>query len=192
MLSIVGQSDFHLPCLTVEETLMFHANLRLPNTFNQDEKSSRVSKVIRMLGLSDCESIWVGNDELKGISGGEKRRLSVAVQLLLDPAICLLDEPTTGLDAFTARHVTETLRSLSRTGRTVILSIHQPRYDVFALLDDVILLSRGQLVWSGSSSDMMKHLNALGHACPPLVNPADFILDISSIDVRAIVIFSCC
>lgn len=68
-------------------------------------------------------------------------------------------------------------------GRTVVVSIHQPRYDVFALLDDVILLSRGHLVWAGSSGDMLKHFGALGCPCPALTNPADFILDISSIDV---------
>ena len=68
-------------------------------------------------------------------------------------------------------------------GRTVVVSIHQPRYDVFALLDDVILLARGRLVWSGSSADMLKHFAALGHPCPALTNPADFILDISSVDV---------
>ena len=65
----------------------------------------------------------------------------------------------------------------------MIVSIHQPRYDVFALLDEVLLLSRGHLVWAGSCSDMLRHLAALGHPCPALTNPADFILDISSIDV---------
>ena len=105
------------------------------------------------------------------------------MQLLADPAVCLLDEPTTGLDAFTARHVMQTLQHLAHKGRTVVVSIHQPRYDVFALLDDVILLSRGHLIWSGSSSDMLKHFEALNYPCPALTNPADFILDISSIDV---------
>jgi ABC-type multidrug transport system ATPase subunit len=89
-----------------------------------------------------------------------------------------------GLDAFTARHVVETLRDLCRQGRTVVLSIHQPRYDIFSLLDDVLLLSRGKQMWWGSASGMMKYFQALGHPCPPLTNPADFILDITSVDVR--------
>ena len=76
-------------------------------------------------------------------------------------------------------------------GRTVVVSIHQPRYDVFALLDDVILLARGRLVWSGNSADMLKHFAALGHPCPPLTNPADFILDISSIDVSLCTFSKC-
>lgn len=125
-----------------------------------------------------CWLLW------EGISGGEKRRLSIGVQLLLDPTVCLLDEPTTGLDAFTARHVVQTLYDLAHSGgRTVLLSIHQPRYDVFALFDDVILLSRSQLVWAGEKDRMLQHFHALGQPCPQFMNPGDFILDLSSVDV---------
>ena len=140
-------------------------------------------QVISTLDLQSCAHTRVGDSELKGISGGEKRRLSLAVQLLADPSVCLLDEPTTGLDAFTARQVVQILQQLAHRGRTVIVSIHQPRYDVFSLLDDIILLSRSHLVWAGSSGDMLKHFTAMGYPCPVLTNPADFILDISSIDV---------
>jgi len=118
--------------------------------------------------------------------------LSIAVQLLADPAICLFDEPTTGLDAFTARHVVQTLQTLAHRGcRTVLLTIHQPRYDVFELFDDVILLSRGQLVWAGEKNAMISHFNSLGFPCPQFMNPADFILDISSIDVSVNKSFAC-
>ena len=98
-----------------------------------------------------------------------------------------------GLDAFTARHVTETLKALSRLGRTIIMSIHQPRYDVFALFDDVVLLSRGELIFSGTAEGVIKHFCSLGYACPDLVNPADFILDITSVDVsfRSLFISRC-
>lgn len=121
----------------------------------------------------------------EGISGGEKRRLSIAVQLLHDPSICLFDEPTTGLDAFTARHVVQTLQTLAYVGnRTVLISIHQPRYDVFDLFDDVILLSRSKLVWAGEKNKMLTHLAVLGYPCPQYMNPGDFILDLSSVDVR--------
>lgn len=93
---------------------------------------------------------------------------------------------TSGLDAFTARHVVETLLALARRGKTVVMSIHQPRYDVFGLVDDVILLSQGgRQVWSGCTKDLMKHLESLGHPCPVLVNPADFLLDMTSIDFRS-------
>lgn len=109
--------------------------------------------------------------------------MSVGVQMLFDPSVCLLDEPTTGLDAFTARHIVETLNDIAHSGRMVIMSIHQPRYDVFRCLDDVILLAQGRQLWAGSAVNMLKHFEALGYPCPQLTNPADFILDISSIDV---------
>lgn len=181
----VQQFDFHYPLLTVLETLLFHVSIRFPRATEQ-QKRVRVAYVLDLLGLRACAQTRVGGDDVKGVSGGEKRRLSIGVQLLVDPAVCLLDEPTTSLDAFTARHVVETLQHLAHTGgRTVIISIHQPRYDVFALLDDVVLLSRGEQVWAGSSSDMLRHFESLGFSCPALVNPADFILDVSSVDFRS-------
>lgn len=185
MIGYVQQADFHLPLLTVRETLEFHANLRLPQSILKEEKLHRVRNVAQLLGLTQCLDIRVGSEELKGISGGEKRRLSVGVQLLLDPSVCLLDEVTTGLDSFTARHVVETLKSITSLNRTVVLSIHQPRYDVFSLIDNVILLSRGRLVWTGTSKAMLKHFANLNFPCPDLCNPADFILDLSSIDFRS-------
>jgi len=109
----VQQFDFHLPSLTVKETLLFHANLRLPQGTDPLKRQQRVQQVLSTLDLHQCANTRVGDAELKGISGGEKRRLSLGVQLLADPAVCLLDEPTTGLDAFTARHVVQTLQQLA-------------------------------------------------------------------------------
>lgn len=200
MLSIVQQFDFHLPSLTVYETLMYQAKLRLSTTSSFEMIQARVIQVIRILGLQNCALVYVGGDEVKGISGGEKRRLSIGIQMLSDPAIYLLDEPMTGLDAFTARHIVMTLKDLA-TGahestssscprkRTVVLSIHQPRYDIFACFEEVILLSRGKLLWAGGVKEMMRHFERLGFPCPSLVNPADFILDLSSIDVSLTLLF---
>jgi len=187
MIGYVQQSDFHLPSLTVFETLLFNASLRLPRSTSSEEKTRRVHKVIKMLGLRMATHTRVGGEELKGISGGEKRRLSVGVQLLVDPSLLLLDEVTTGLDSFTARHVVESLRDISRrgNGRTICLAIHAPRYDVFNLIDDIVLLSRGRLVFSGSTKDLMQHLESLSYPCPELTNPADFALDVSSVDLRS-------
>jgi len=179
-MNLVQQFDYHLPSLTVTETLLFHAKLRLSEDI---PLSGRVKSVINVLSLKGCANTRVGGEDIKGISGGEKRRLSVGIQLLVDPAVCMLDEPTTGLDSFTARQVVKILLKIAQKGRTVIMSIHQPRYDVFALIDDVILLSKGRQVWSGSTEDMLHHFAAIGYPCPPLTNPADFILDISSLDV---------
>jgi ABC-type multidrug transport system ATPase subunit len=177
--------------LTVSETLIFHASLQLSSSLAREghgksKLMQQVNRIIWLLGLKSCEHTRVGNDEFKGISGGEKRRLSIGIQLLINPSVCLLDEPTTGLDAFTAHHVVETLQNLSHDGhRTVIISIHQPRYDIFRLIDEIILLSRGRQIWAGSTQDMLRHLDQIGHPCPHHMNPADYILDISSIDFRS-------
>lgn len=175
------------------ETLNFHAHLRLPLQSSAAEKQRRVMEVLQTLGLQLCAPIRVGSENVKGISGGEKRRLSIGVQLLSDPSVCLFDEPTTGLDAFTARHIVLTLKQLTgsqgspKGGRkTIILSIHQPRYDIFACIDEVILVSRGELIWSGPVSTMLQHFESVGYSCPAFTNPADFILDLSSIDVSII------
>lgn len=98
LIGYVQQFDFHLPSLTVQETLDFHAKMRLPLDTSARRIAERVREVIRMLGLQHCASVNVGGDEIKGISGGEKRRLSIGIQLLSNPAICLADEPTTGMD----------------------------------------------------------------------------------------------
>jgi ABC-type multidrug transport system ATPase subunit len=187
MCGYVQQYDFHLPSLTVRETLLFNANLLMPESVSYEQKNRRVEKLISLLGLRQCANTRVGGEEIKGVSGGEKRRLSVGCQLILDPSCALLDEVTTGLDAFSARSVVQTLRDLSRRGegRTVILSIHQPRYDIFSLCDDVVLLSQGRCVWSGAREDMLAFLARQGCPCPSLSNPADHALDVSSIDLRS-------
>lgn len=187
MVGYVQQNDYHLPSLTVRETLLFNANLLMPESVSNEQKTRRVEKLISLLGLRLCANTRVGGEEIKGVSGGEKRRLSVGCQLILDPSCALLDEVTTGLDAFSARSVVQTLRDLSRRGdgRTVILSIHQPRYDVFSLCDDVVLLSQGRCVWSGAREEMLLFLARQGCPCPSLSNPADHALDVSSIDLRS-------
>lgn len=199
IIAYVQQFDFHLPSLTVLETLQFHARLRLGGEdVTEEHLTRRVHEVIHTLNLSSCAHVRVGDDTMKGISGGEKRRLSIGIQLLDSPAVCLLDEPTTGLDAYTARRVVLLLRHLAHTPyrenlhRTIILSIHQPRYDIFACFDDVLLLSRGQLVWAGDAAAMYRHFQGIGHPFPVLCNPADFLLDISSIDVSPLLCIVTC
>lgn len=122
--------DHHLPALTVRETLRYAARLRIRDA-SSAECDARADELIRTLGLRPCANNVVGNELLKGISGGEKRRLSLAVELLSDPAVILADEPLSGLDAFTARNVMGLLSDLAASGRTVIVSVHQPRSDVW-------------------------------------------------------------
>lgn len=180
----VQQTDHLMPYLTVRETLQYAAELRLPTSMSTAKKHSLVEQVILELGLKECAGTVVGNEWRKGISGGEKRRVTIGCQLLTNPSVLSLDEPTTGLDSFTARHLVSTLVNLARRGRTVVMSIHQPRSDIFKMFDGIILLSRGNVVYSGPTLDVVKYFEDLGYPCPPMVNPGDHLIDISSVDNR--------
>ncbi len=150
--SYVSQDDDALiSTLTVRETLHFAAGLRLPTWMSKEQKRSRAESVLLEMNLRDCADTLIGDMKKKGISQGEKRRVTIAVQLLADPQILILDEPTSGLDAFTATSIIDVLRGLATGGkRTIIMSIHQARSDIFKYFDHVLLLARGgHLVYAG-------------------------------------------
>ncbi|XP_076016453.1 ATP-binding cassette sub-family G member 8 [Genypterus blacodes] len=180
----VRQDDRLLPHLTVRETLAFVAKLRLPTHYTQAQRDQRVDDVIAELRLRQCAHTRVGNDYVRGVSGGERRRVSIAVQLLWNPGILILDEPTSGLDSFTAHNLVITLSRLARGNRLVLLSVHQPRSDIFQLFDLVVLLSSGSAVYCGAARDMVPYFTMLGHPCPRYCNPSDFYVDLISIDRR--------
>ncbi|XP_056147568.1 ATP-binding cassette sub-family G member 8 [Lampris incognitus] len=182
----VRQDDRLLPHLTVRETLVFVAKLRLPTHFTQAQRDKRVDDVIAELRLRQCAHTRVGNEYVRGVSGGERRRVSIAVQLLWNPGILILDEPTSGLDSFTAHNLVITLSRLARGNRLVLLSVHQPRSDIFQLFDLVVLLSSGSAVYCGAARDMVPYFTALGHPCPRYCNPSDFYVDLISIDRRSL------
>ncbi|KAJ3111998.1 hypothetical protein HDU96_005078 [Phlyctochytrium bullatum] len=181
----VRQDDGHLlPALTARETLMYAAMLRLTGV-SKEERRERAERLLWELGLKDCADTIVGGEGVKGLSGGEKRRLSVGLALLTDPAVLLLDEPTSGLDAATASNMIHLLKRIASSGRTVVCTIHQPRSDLFPLFDNLLLLARGgRVVYEGTGPGLLKHLAHHGHHLPPLTNPADFALDVSSVDLR--------
>ena len=145
------QEDVLLGTLTVRETITYSANLRLPNTMTKEEIDDIVEATIMEMGLQECSDRVIGNWHLRGISGGEKKRLSIALEILAKPQILFLDEPTSGLDSASAFFVIQTLRNVARDGRTVISSIHQPSSEVFALFDDLFLLSSGETVYFGDA-----------------------------------------
>ncbi|XP_068184389.1 ATP-binding cassette sub-family G member 8 [Antennarius striatus] len=182
----VRQDDRLLPHLTVRETLAFVARLRLPTHFSQAQRDQRVDDVIAELRLRQCANTRVGNDYVRGVSGGERRRVSIAVQLLWNPGILILDEPTSGLDSFTAHNLVITLSRLARGNRLVLLSVHQPRSDIFQLFDLVVLMSSGSAIYCGAARDMVPYFTALGHPCPRYCNPSDFYVDLISIDRRSL------
>ncbi|KAL7787470.1 P-loop containing nucleoside triphosphate hydrolase protein [Trichoderma ceciliae] len=182
---VCQDDDALLPSLTVRETLRFSAALRLPSFMSKEEKYRRAEEVLMKMGLKDCADNLIGNDLVKGISGGEKRRVSIAVQVLTDPRILLLDEPTSGLDAFTASSIMEVLRGLADEGRTLILTIHQPRSDLFKHFGNVLLLARGGApAYAGLAKDMLNYFNRQGYQCPQHSNPADFALDMITVDLQ--------
>jgi ABC-type multidrug transport system ATPase subunit len=180
----VIQQDILLPTLTVRETLMYAAQLRLPSSVSQAERKQLVEEVILELSLKEAADTRIGNHAHKGCSGGEKRRTSIGVQLLSNPSLLWLDEPTTGLDSTSAYQVIKTLQNLARRGRTIIVTIHQPRSEIFGLFDNIILLTRGSPAYAGSAKDCLPYFAQLGHEMPPFTNPAEYLIDLVSIDSR--------
>lgn len=152
----VMQQDVLLPTLTVRETLQYSADLRLPPPTTSEERKKVVEEAILELGLKECADTRIGNNIHKGCSGGEKRRTSIGVQLLSNPSVLFLDEPTTGLDATSAFQLVRTLKSLVGKGRTIVTTIHQPRSEIWGLFDNCkcsltkVALSRadGAIQWS--------------------------------------------
>jgi len=181
----VVQDDVVMGTLTVRENLAFSASLRLPSEYSSHDRKARVEMIISDLGLDDCADTKVGNDERRGISGGERKRTSIGMELIISPDVLFLDEPTTGLDSYTACQVIQRLHQLSQKGRTIIFSIHQPRYSIFKLFDTITLLSAGETIFHGPSQKSLAYFDALGHQCETYNNPADFYMDIVSEDLRS-------
>ncbi|CAL0334246.1 unnamed protein product [Lupinus luteus] len=152
----VTQEDILLGTLTVRETISYSANLRLPATMTKEEINDIVEGTIMEMGLQDCADRVLGNWHLRGISGGEKKRLSIALEILTRPNLLFLDEPTSGLDSASAYFVVQTLRNIAHDGKTVISSIHQPSSEVFALFDDLFLLSGGQTIYIGAAENAVE------------------------------------
>jgi len=172
--------------LTVRENLMFSASLRLPANIDKHDKLQKVEMIISDLGLNKVADSKVGNDVIRGISGGERKRTSIGMELITSPDVLFLDEPTTGLDASTASSVIELLHTQGRRGRTVIFSIHQPRYSIFKLFDTTTLLSQGEVVYHGPRAEVLEYFEKFGHVCEQHDNPADFLLDVIGLEEKSI------
>eukprot|EP00933_Yihiella_yeosuensis_P038428 TRINITY_DN32360_c0_g1_i1.p1 TRINITY_DN32360_c0_g1~~TRINITY_DN32360_c0_g1_i1.p1 ORF type:complete len:644 (+),score=106.78 TRINITY_DN32360_c0_g1_i1:59-1990(+) len=184
----VEQEDVLYALSTVQETMEFSARLRLPSTTSSEERARRIDDALKQLGLSHVRNTNVGgtshNGAIRGLSGGERKRLSIAVELLHQPKVIFLDEPTTGLDSYQALNVMENLRALATGGCTVVVSIHQPRSAIFALLSGVYLLAAGRPIYAGTTEDATGYFSKLGYDLPAKFNPADFLIDLVSIDQR--------
>lgn len=180
IIGFVDQDDFLLPTLTVFETVLNSALLRLPKALSFEAKKARVYKVLEELRIIDIKDRIIGNEFDRGISGGEKRRVSIACELVTSPLVLFLDEPTSGLDASNANNVIECLVRLSSDyNRTLVLSIHQPRSNIFYLFDKLVLLSKGEMVYSGNAKKVSEFLRNEGYICPDNYNIADYLIDIT-------------
>ncbi|XP_026411855.1 ABC transporter G family member 20-like [Papaver somniferum] len=176
----VMQDDLLFPMLTVEETLMFSAEFRLPRSVSKSKKMARVQTVIEELGLRDAAKTLIGDEGHRGISGGERRRVSIGVGIIHDPILMLLDEPTSGLDSSSAFMVVKILQQIARTGRIVIMSVHQPSSRVVGLFDHLIFLSQGETVYYGTPTHLSVFLSEFGHPVTENGETTEFMLDLYS------------
>ncbi|KAL2323875.1 hypothetical protein Fmac_022933 [Flemingia macrophylla] len=174
----VMQDDLLFPMLTVEETLMFAAEFRLPRTLSKSKKKARVQALIDQLGLRSAAKTVIGDEGHRGVSGGERRRVSIGTDIIHDPILLFLDEPTSGLDSTSAYMVVKVLQRIAQSGSIVIMSIHQPSYRILGLLDRMIFLSRGQTVYSGSPAQLPVFFGEFGHPIPESDNRTEFALDV--------------
>lgn len=174
----VMQDDLLFPMLTVEETLMFSAEFRLPRTLSKSKKRARVQALIDQLGLRNAAKTVIGDEGHRGVSGGERRRVSIGIDIIHDPIILFLDEPTSGLDSTSAFMVVKVLQRIAQSGSIVIMSIHQPSYRILSLLDRLIFLSRGQTVYNSSPDNLHDFFAEFGHPIPQNENRSEFALDI--------------
>ncbi len=130
--------------------ILFSAHTRLSSKMPFSEKDKVVNEVIRLVGLMKVRHSIIGNEEQRGISGGERKRVNIGLELVAQPSVLFLDEPTSGLDATTTREIVGSLKKIARMGVNVVAVLHQPRYEVFQMFDDIMLLSAGKTVYFGT------------------------------------------
>lgn len=180
IVGFVDQEDHLIPTLTVYETVLNSALLRLPRTMSLRAKETRVIEVLNELRILNIKDRVIGSDFQRGISGGEKRRVSIACEMVTSPSMLFLDEPTSGLDAYNARNVIDCLVKLSRDfNRTIIFTIHQPRSNIVSLFDKLLLLSEGDLIYSGDMIKCNDFFSKNGYTIPLGYNIADYLIDIT-------------
>nr|UOU03361.1 ATP-binding cassette subfamily G-like 11-1 [Brachionus rubens] len=187
----VQQDDLFIGCIKVKEWLEFQANLKMDRCINDSEKKKRITDVLIQFGLKKCENALIGSPELgiKGISGGERRRLSFASEIITNPSILFCDEPTSGLDSYMAMSIVDSMKNLAKHGKTIIFTIHQPSSEIFEMFDKICLISEGRLVFLGDRFSACDFFESQGYKSPSNYNPADhFIktLSITSIDKQMI------
>ncbi|KAB2096971.1 hypothetical protein ES319_A01G139600v1 [Gossypium barbadense] len=179
-IGFVTQDDVLFPHLTVKETLTYAALLRLPMTLTKQQKEKRALDVIYELGLDRCQDTMIGGSFVRGVSGGERKRVCIGNEIIINPSLLFLDEPTSGLDSTTALRTVQTLQDIAEAGKTVLTTIHQPSSRLFHKFDKLIVLGKGSLLYFGKASEATDYFSTIG--CSPLIamNPAEFLLDLAN------------
>jgi len=174
--AFVAQDDSLIISATPRECIRFSAKLRLSRSTTEDELDRLTERMLQELGLVQCADTVVGGALLKGISGGERKRTSVGVELVTRPSCVFLDEPTSGLDSFSAVQLVKVLKKVANAGASVLFTIHQPSSEVFEMFDHFILMNKGRVMYQGPTSGVETYFADRGHPMPPRYNPADFVM----------------
>ncbi|XP_021939664.1 ATP-binding cassette sub-family G member 1 isoform X4 [Zootermopsis nevadensis] len=169
----IMQEDCLAPLFTVYEIMTISANLKLGRSLSAKAKQLLVEDILDMMGLTKCR-----DTRCNKLSGGQMKRLSIALELVDNPPVMFLDEPTTGLDSVASLQCAKVLKALARGGRTIICTIHQPCASIMSLFDHVYILRDGQCVYQGASYNMLPYLRQFGLQCPKYHNPADFMMEV--------------
>ncbi|XP_015057947.1 ABC transporter G family member 11-like [Solanum pennellii] len=173
----VTQDDTLMTTLTVKETICYSAQLQLPQSMSLERKKERAEETIKEMGLQEAMNTRIGGWSLKGLSGGQKRRVSICIEILTRPKLLFLDEPTSGLDSAASYHVMNRIIKIAQQDmRTIVASIHQPSSEVFELFDNLCLLSYGKTIYFGSTSKANEFFAVNGFPCPYMRNPSDHYL----------------
>jgi ABC-type multidrug transport system ATPase subunit len=180
LIGFVPQHDVLMPSLTVRENIWHSARIRLPSSWGDRECLYLVDKLITCLGLAEIQHQTVGSPTSSTISGGQRRRVSIGIELAAAPVALFLDEPTSGLDATTSLSIMRILKTMSQVGVTIICIIHQPRPEILGILDGIHLLSDGYAVYHGDASTIGNYFQNLGFEISSTSNVADAVLDIVS------------
>ncbi|GMH39179.1 hypothetical protein BSKO_07077 [Bryopsis sp. KO-2023] len=179
VMGFVPQDDIMHTDLTVEENLLFSARYRLPENISHSARVAMVDRAIQILGLNGVRHELIGNEETRGISGGQRKRVNVGLELVSDPRVLLLDEPTSGLDSSSCKQVVSTLKTIAHMGVTSAAVVHQPSYRVMKMFDDLLLLGNGGVtVYNGPEDRVQDYFEGLGFMFPSRANPGDVCLDI--------------
>ncbi|XP_070491982.1 ATP-binding cassette sub-family G member 1-like [Chironomus tepperi] len=175
--SYIMQDNFLQPLLTVQEAMSFCINLKIGKELSDEQKEDKIEEILLNLGLHDKTNVMT-----EKLSGGQQKRLSIALELITNPQLMFFDEVTTGLDSVSSSQCIQLLKSLAENGRTIICTIHQPSASIFESFDHLYAIAEGQCIYQGESSKLVPYLSKLDLDCPEFYNPSDYLLELSTRD----------